>query len=107
MNTVLQVLTATGFGALATDLTFEQQLILQREAAEAAAKAQPRSKIEIGVGVAVAALLLYAGYRRGLHIEESCGEKCGVVLPTLGWSLLGPVGPGYLVGRLVSPAHGG
>lgn len=96
MNTVMQHLGPQGFGYYA-DSTQLPGPVAQ----------PPRSKIEVGVGLALAGLLLYAGYRRGIHVEESCGDKCAMVLPTLGWSLLGPVGPGYLVGRLVSPQHGG
>ena len=50
--------------------------------------------------------LLYAGYRRGTKVARVCKEKkaasCPVVLPTIGWSFLGPVGPGYLIGRIAS-----
>jgi len=45
--------------------------------------------------------LLYAGYRRGQKIEKKPGEA-PLIWPFLGWSLLGPVGPGYMIGRLTS-----
>jgi hypothetical protein len=45
--------------------------------------------------------LLYAGYKRGQKIERKPGEA-PMICPFIGWSLLGPVGPGYLIGRLTS-----
>lgn len=52
--------------------------------------------VSVGIGLG----LLYAGWRRGQSINCKDSES-GIVLPTVGWSLLGPVGPGYLIGRLV------
>lgn len=57
------------------------------------------------LAVAVSAGMAYAGYARGRHIARTC-PSCKLVLPTLGWSLLGPVGPGYLVGRLTEQERG-
>jgi len=51
------------------------------------------------ISLAVAGALAFAGFSRGRHIQRTC-PKCKIVLPTLGWSLLGPTGAGYLVGRL-------
>ena len=47
----------------------------------------------------VAGGLLWAGYRRGVKVEKN-DLNDRIVLPFIGWSLLGPVGPGYLIGRL-------
>ncbi len=56
--------------------------------------------------LAIAAALGYAGFKRGQKIERKCPD-CAIVLPTIGWSLLGTVGPGYLVGRLSTDSKGG
>lgn len=56
--------------------------------------------------LAIAAALGYAGFKRGQAIEKKCPD-CKLVLPFLGWSLLGTVGPGYLVGRLSSTSSKG
>ena len=49
----------------------------------------------------IAAGLLYAGYRRGVTVEEQHLNK-RLILPFLGWSLLGPMGPDYLMGRVLT-----
>ncbi len=51
--------------------------------------------------LAIAGGLLYAGYKRGVKVEKKNLNK-RLILPFLGWSLLGPVGPGYLIGRLTT-----
>ena len=51
--------------------------------------------------LAIAGGLLYAGYKRGIKVEKKNLNK-RLILPFLGWSLLGPVGPGYLIGRLTT-----
>lgn len=57
------------------------------------------------IAVAVSGAMAYAGFARGRHIARTC-PSCKLALPTLGWSLLGPVGPGYLVGRLTEQEKG-
>lgn len=51
--------------------------------------------LKVGLGVA----LFYAGYVHGRKVQKATPDR-NVILPMMGWSLLGPVGPGYLVGRL-------
>lgn len=58
------------------------------------------------LAVIASGALAFAGFARGRHIQRTC-PSCKLVLPTLGWSLLGPVGPGYLVGRLVQQERSG
>ena len=51
--------------------------------------------------LAIAGGMLWAGYKRGVKVERRNLNK-RLILPFLGWSLLGPVGPGYLIGRLTT-----
>ena len=60
------------------------------------------SLVSLGMSLALG----YAGFVRGRHIQRTC-PTCKIAMPTLGWSLLGPVGPGYLVGRLTQQERSG
>jgi hypothetical protein len=65
-------------------------------AKEAAYKLSPAQR---ALSLAISVGLLYAGFRHGQKVEART-PKAGKIWPFLGWSLLGPVGPGYLIGRL-------
>jgi len=56
------------------------------------------------LALAIGGLFLWAGYKRGQKVQQEHPEK-GVgsaIVGSMAWSLLGPIGPGYLVGRLTS-----
>jgi len=57
-----------------------------------------RSPAQQVITVVIFAGLLYAGYKRGQKMRSNKR----LIWPFLGWSLLGPVGPGYLIGRLTA-----
>lgn len=55
--------------------------------------------MSVAISASLVVALAYAGYRRGKKIRCK-NDEASIVLPVIGWSLLGPMGPGYLVGRL-------
>ena len=65
---------------------------------------QMRAYYSNPLALAIGGLFLWAGYKRGQKVQQEHPEK-GVgsaVVGSIAWSLLGPIGPGYLVGRLTS-----